>query len=70
MRKESPSKFTLLVASAEAKATTQHEIKIAERHATLSVQYGDFADAMQKAATALTEVRALVFWCIRRTGGL
>ena len=57
VRKDTPDKFTLLVASAEPRANAQHEIKIAERHATLTVQYGDFADAMAKAAAALTEAK-------------
>ena len=58
VRKDSPDSFTLLVASAETRATALYEIKIAERHAKLNVEYGDFAESMQKAADALTEVRA------------
>ena len=56
MRKDSPDSFTLLVASAETQAKALHEIKILDRHARLTVEYGDFADAMQKAVVALTEV--------------
>ena len=56
VRKTSPDAFTLLVASAEPRASVKHEIKILDRHATLSVEYGDFVEAMQKAVTALTEV--------------
>ena len=56
MRKESPDTFTLLVASAEKRASALHEIKILDRHAKLTVEYGDFAESMQKAADALTEV--------------
>ena len=56
MRKDSPDTFTLLVASAEKRASALHEIKILDRHAKLTVEYGDFAESMQKAADALTEV--------------
>ena len=55
VRKTSPDAFTLLVASAEPRASVKHEIKILDRHATLSVEYGDFVEAMQKAVAALTE---------------
>ena len=57
VRKTSPDAFTLLVASAEPRASVKHEIKILDRHATLSVEYGDFVEAMKKAVAALTEVR-------------
>ncbi|KAH9939262.1 aflatoxin-detoxifizyme [Epithele typhae] len=57
VQKNSPDSFVLLVASAERKSSVQHEIKILDRHAKLSVEYGDFSDAMQKAAAALTEAK-------------
>ncbi|KAI0751198.1 aflatoxin-detoxifizyme [Daedaleopsis nitida] len=57
VRKVSPDSFTLLVASSEKKASALHEIKILDRHARLTVEYGDFSDAMQKAVTALTEAK-------------
>ena len=56
VRKDSPDTFTLLIASAETKPKEVEEFKIGERHAKLTIEYGDFADAMKKAADALTEV--------------
>ena len=56
VRKDSPDTFTLLIASADTKPKETHDFKIGERTAHLTVEYGDFADAMKKAADALTEV--------------
>ncbi len=56
VRKDSPDRFTLLVASAEKQASALHEFTIGERHAKLTIEYGDFSDALQKAANALIEV--------------
>ncbi|TFK94857.1 aflatoxin-detoxifizyme [Polyporus arcularius HHB13444] len=57
VRKDSPDNFTLLVASAEKRASALHEIKILDRHAKLNVEYGDFAESLQKAVAALTEAK-------------
>ncbi|KAI0758138.1 aflatoxin-detoxifizyme [Fomes fomentarius] len=57
VRKDSPDRFTLLVASAEKQASALHEITIGERHAKLTIEYGDFSDALQKAANALIEAK-------------
>ena len=56
VRKDSPDSFTLLIASADTKPKETHDFKIGERTAHLTVEYGDFAAAMKKAADALTEV--------------
>ena len=56
VRKDSPDSFALLIASAETKPKEVHEFKIGDRHAKLSVEYGDFSDALKKAADALAEV--------------
>ncbi|KAI1795058.1 aflatoxin-detoxifizyme [Ganoderma leucocontextum] len=57
LRKDSPDSFTLLIASADTKPKATHDFKIGERHAHLTVEYGDFAEAMKKAADALTEAK-------------
>ncbi|KAI0722500.1 aflatoxin-detoxifizyme [Earliella scabrosa] len=57
VRKDSPDSFTLLVASAEKQASALHEITILDRHAKLTVEYGDFSDSLQKAVNALTEAK-------------
>lgn len=56
MRKNGPDDFTLLVASANLQRTSLHEIKILDKGAKLSVEYGDFAEPLKKAAAALKEV--------------
>ena len=56
VRKDSPDSFALLIASAETKPKEVHEFKIGDRHAKLSVEYGDFSDVLKKAADALAEV--------------
>ncbi|TBU39191.1 aflatoxin-detoxifizyme [Dichomitus squalens] len=57
VRKDSPDTFALLIASAETKPKEVHEFKIGERHAKLSIEYGDFSDALKKAADALEEAK-------------
>lgn len=56
--KKSNTEFVLLVASAESQPTAQvvHEIEVQNVKATLTVQYGDFSKALQRAADALREV--------------
>lgn len=56
VRKNGPNDFTLLVASADPKPQVQHEIKNQEAAAKLTVEYGDFAEPLQKAVAALQEV--------------
>lgn len=57
VRKDSPDNFTILIASADTKPKETHDFKIGERTARLTVEYGDFADAMKKAADALSEAK-------------
>lgn len=56
MRKDGPDNFTLLVASADPIAKAFHEIQILDKKAKLTVEYGDFADSLKKAVSALAEV--------------
>ena len=56
MRKNSATDFTLLVASAKTQPPASHEFTIGDKKATLTVEYGDFSDALAKAAAALKEV--------------
>lgn len=56
VRKNGPNDFTLLVASADPRPQVQHDIKNQEAAAKLTVEYGDFAEPLQKAVTALQEV--------------
>ncbi|KAJ2984708.1 hypothetical protein NUW54_g10409 [Trametes sanguinea] len=57
VRKDAPDNFTLLVASAESRPKATHEIQILGNKAKLSVEYGDFSDALQKTVAALTEAK-------------
>lgn len=56
LRKNGPNDFTLLVASADPQPQAQHSIKVKGADAKLTVEYGDFSDALQKAVAALKEV--------------
>ncbi|KAI0650861.1 aflatoxin-detoxifizyme [Trametes meyenii] len=57
VRKDGPESFTLLVASADSAASTSHDITVLDKKAKLTVQYGDFSDALGKAVSALTEAK-------------
>lgn len=57
MRKNGASDFTLLVASADTKPVATHDIKVANASAKLTVEYGDFSVALEKATTALKEAK-------------
>ncbi len=57
VRKDGPDNFTLLVASADSQARAFHEIEILDKKAKLTVEYGDFADALTKTVSALAEVQ-------------
>lgn len=59
VRKNSATDFTLLVASANAQSSSSHEFTVGDKKAKLTVEYGDFADALSKAATALREVNTI-----------
>ena len=48
--------FTLKVASADNRPSEQHDIQSQGAEAKLTVEYGDFSDALQKVVNALTEV--------------
>jgi len=54
--KNGPNDFTLKVASAEPQPYVQHDIKCQGVGAKLTVEYGDFSSALQKAVAALKEV--------------
>ena len=56
LRKNGPNDFTLLVASADPQPHKQHSIKAQGADAKLTVEYGDFSDALQKVVAALKEV--------------
>ena len=56
VRKDGADHFTLLVASASSQSSSFHEISILDKKAKLSVQYGDFAEPLQRAVAALGEV--------------
>jgi dipeptidyl-peptidase-3 len=58
--KNGPNNFTLKVASAESQPEAQHNIKCQSAEAKLTVQYGDFSTALEKAASALKEVNATI----------
>jgi dipeptidyl-peptidase III len=60
VRKNGPNDFTLLVASADPRPQAQHDIKNQEATAKLTVEYGDFAESLQKTVAALQEVTILV----------
>lgn len=58
MVKNGPNNFVLLVASAEPRPPAFHDIDTKEGDKTkLTVQYGDFSDALTKVVEALNEVR-------------
>ncbi|OBZ70380.1 Dipeptidyl peptidase 3 [Grifola frondosa] len=57
VRKDGPDTFTLLVASAASQASSLHTIDILDKKAALTVEYGDFADALQKVNAALAEAK-------------
>jgi dipeptidyl-peptidase-3 len=58
VRKDAPGKLALLVASAETRPAAQHTLDLPnDREGKLSIEYGDFADAMAKAAAHLTEAK-------------
>lgn len=56
MRKDGSDNFTLLVASANSQPSSFHEISILDKKVKLAVQYGDFAEPLQRAVQALTQV--------------
>jgi len=57
IRKDGPDSFALLVASAKAQPTALHEIEILNQGAKLSIEYGDFAEPLQKVVDALKEAK-------------
>jgi dipeptidyl-peptidase-3 len=58
VRKDAPGKLALLVASAETRPAAQHTLDLPnDREGKLSIEYGDFANAMAKAAAHLTEAK-------------
>lgn len=56
VKKDSPTNFTLLVASVETKSET-HEFEIGNNKGKLTIQYGDHADALAKVNAALKKAR-------------
>ncbi|EIW85196.1 aflatoxin-detoxifizyme [Coniophora puteana RWD-64-598 SS2] len=57
VRKNGAGDYTLLVASANAPAPKQHDITVKSGTAKLTVEYGDFSEALKKASVALTEAK-------------
>ncbi|KAI0638610.1 aflatoxin-detoxifizyme [Trametes polyzona] len=57
VRKDGPDNFTLLIASADPQARTFHDIEILDKKAKLTVEYGDFADSLRQAVSALAEAK-------------
>ncbi|KAH9951241.1 aflatoxin-detoxifizyme [Amylocystis lapponica] len=57
LRKDGPDAFTLLVASANPQQSLTHSIQILDKTATLSVEYGDFAEPLQRVVAALKEAK-------------
>jgi dipeptidyl-peptidase-3 len=61
VRKDGPGKLSLLIASAEKRPVAQHALELAGiKDATLSIEYGDFSDAMDKVAQYLSEAKQYV----------
>ncbi|CAL1704759.1 unnamed protein product [Somion occarium] len=57
VRKNGADDFTLLVASAKTQPSTNHEFSVGDKKAKLTVEYGDFSDALAKTVTALREAK-------------
>ncbi|KIJ11450.1 hypothetical protein PAXINDRAFT_171775 [Paxillus involutus ATCC 200175] len=57
VRKNGAGDFTLLVASAQKKPSTSHEISAKAGTAKLTVEYGDFSEALTKVVAALQEAK-------------
>ncbi|KZT11356.1 aflatoxin-detoxifizyme [Laetiporus sulphureus 93-53] len=60
VRKDGPDSFALLVASAKPQPPAIHEIEILNQGDKLTVEYGDFAEPLQKAVDALREAKKYV----------
>ena len=56
VRKDGPNSFALLVASADSKPPSLHELDVLGKGVQLTVEYGDFAKPLKKASAALKEV--------------
>ncbi|KAF9818936.1 hypothetical protein IEO21_02474 [Rhodonia placenta] len=57
VRKDGPNSFALLVASAQPQPSSLHEIEVLGKGGKLTVEYGDFAEPLQKAVAALKEAK-------------
>lgn len=57
VRKNGPTHFTLLIASAESKVTT-HKHTHKDKEIQVDLEYGDFSKELANAAAALREARA------------
>ncbi|KAI6099116.1 peptidase family M49-domain-containing protein [Pisolithus sp. B1] len=57
VRKNGPSDFTLLVASASKNPPALHDISLTSGTATLTVEYGDFSEPLSKVIAALQEAK-------------
>ncbi|KAI0054058.1 aflatoxin-detoxifizyme [Auriscalpium vulgare] len=55
--KKGPDDFVLLVASAEKNPSSTHDIQVESNAAKLTVQYGDFSDALKRVNAALSEAK-------------
>ena len=59
MQKDSPTDFTLLVASVDTRSET-HEFEIGNSKGKLTVKYGDYSADMAKVNEALKKVRLMI----------
>ncbi|KIJ60992.1 hypothetical protein HYDPIDRAFT_116493 [Hydnomerulius pinastri MD-312] len=57
VRKNGPGDFTLLVASAHKQPSALHEISAKAGSAKMTVEYGDFSEALTKVVAALQEAK-------------
>lgn len=57
VRKNGPSDFTILVASANTKAPDVHSLTLPSGTAKLTVEYGDFSEPLSKAIASLKEAK-------------
>lgn len=60
VRKNGANDFTLLVASTDTHPPISHAIKCQGNEATLTLEYGDFAEPLKKVVCALKEVNQIL----------
>jgi len=60
--KDASGDYTLLIASSQTKPSSTHDLNLESGTAKLTIQYGDFATPLHKAASALQEVCRFVIF--------